>query len=371
VTSIDDVLYDFIRDKIQEIVSDTSILDKIFEDKSVQRLEQIKQFLLSNDIRVVYHHPRDASEIPCYAIILEGSNESEQVIGSSGGQYDAILLSNMDDGWIASDSDILATTILPSGEITGIVHPVDVKQFYSAIESKDGHRSCHVRASKGSSIGKGIWIDLKNSVLLGGSVSLVGMDYVSFLVKSNHIGSFLEFGFGQNGHREQTFPFTITTKNVWERINVRISGVPSEERSAIRYMSFMVTNDDQYSDVFITSLKGQLALGSVMDEVFLDHNYRVESWSNNAELTLIMYSILLWNILKYRVYFERSWGLLEQRVEGGDIMPQPEFYPEFVYIRGLSYTCKTIEVIPREEDLTEFDIRVGRTDFGQGTEIGV
>jgi len=357
VTSIDEILWEFLKDKLQEIISDPSILDKIFEGRPVEKIEQVKQYILTNDIKVVYHHPRDGSELPCYAILLEGSNESEQVIGSSGGQYDAITLSDMDDGWISSDSDILRTDIYL---------PVDVKQFYSTIESKDGHKSCHFKAAKGSSFEKGVWIDLKNSVLLGGSISLVGMDYITFSVKSQRAGTFLEFGFGKNGHRERTFPFTITAKNVWEKVNIRIFGIPDEERSEIRYMSFMVTNDDQYSDVYIASLKGQLALGNIMDEVFLDNNYRIESWSNNAELTLVMYNILLWNVLKYRTYFESSWGLLEQRIEGGDIMPQPEFYPEFVYIRGLSYTCKTIEVIPREEGLVDTNVRVGRTDFGQG-----
>ena len=381
--SVDDILHDFIDDKIAQVKSDPSILDTIFEGKPVEKIESFKQYIANTHIRSVYHHPRDATEWPCYAIVLESNNESDQVIGSSGDAYDEVLLSSMEDGWIGSDSDINlsrsypvwvdATSTVPAhidyGAPPNIFSPVDVKQFYSSLETKDGRRSCHVWGAKGTSKGKGIWIDFQNSVLEGGYVSLTGKNYVTFWIKSNRAGTFLEFGFGEKAHREHTYSFPVTTIGLWERIRIDIRGLADRDKDTIRYMSFRITmnpvGDLVETDVYIDVLKGEKSSGEVYEETYLDNAYRIESWSENAELTLGMHQILLWNMLKYRTYFETSWGLLRQRIEGGDIMPQPELYPAFVYVRGLVYSCTTIELVPRESGLSALSVEVGRTDFGQ------
>jgi len=353
--AVDEILHDNLDSWISEIRSNPSILNQIFEGRTVERIEAVKQYIASNEIRTVYHHPRDDTEWPCYAIVLESSAEAEQVIGQSGDAYDEILVSRMEDGWIGSDSDILRDNIYA---------PVTVKQFYSTMEIKDGRRSCHLVGSKGTSEDKGIFIDFRNSVLEGGRVSLVGKNYVTFWIKSNRVGGFLKFGFGKSAQGEYEFPFNISVRNLWERIRVDIRGISDSEKSSVRYMSFVITDDSQDIDVYIDELKGELTYGTVMEEVYLNNVYRVESWSVNADLTLVLYQIILWNLLKYRAYLETSWGLYEQRVEGGDIMPRPELYPAFVYVRGLTYSCKTIELVPRETELVALDVKVGRTDFG-------
>src|SRR4030042_880250 len=350
--SIDEILYDLIKDKLAAIKSDPSILDKIFEGRTTERIESMKQFIISNkNIRVVLHHPRDAADFPCYSIVLESSNESEQVI--DGGITDEFLISDMSDGWVGSDSDIFRSNIYL---------PVDISQTYSALEVKDGRRSCHIKAKKDSSVGKGVWIDFTNSVL-GGYVSLEGIDTITFFVKSNRSGSFLEFGFGEKQHREQTFNFSITNKGVWEIKSINIKGIADRDKNAVRYMSFKVTDDSLESDVYVARLIGEKEPSSEYKEAFFDSRYRIEVWTDNAELTLNLWIILLWNLLKYRDYLEQSWGIMEQTVGGGDVAPQPEYYPEFVYIRGLVFSCKTIEVVPGEE-LTALDVRVGRQDLG-------
>lgn len=352
--AIDDILHDFLDSKIAEIKSNPSLLEQIFEGKPTERIESFKQWISNTTIRTVYHHPRDASEFPCYAIVLENSSESDQTIGSSGDQYDEVLLSSMEDGWIGSDSDILRSNVLL---------PVDIKQFYSTLETKDDRRSCHLLGIKDTSEGKGIWIDFQNSVLEGGYVSLVGKNYVTFWIKSNRSGTFLEFGFGEKAHREKIYNFQVTTRNLWERIRIDIRGIQDRDKDRVRYMSFKIIDDSMETDVFIDVLKGEKSAGEVYEETYLDNSYRIECWANNAEITLGLYQIALWNMLKYRTYFESSWGLVRQRVEGGDIMPHPELYPEFVYVRGLVYSCTTIELVPRELDLSALDVKVGKTDF--------
>jgi len=376
--AVDDILHDFIDEKISQIKSDPSLLNTIFEGKPVEKIESFKQYLSNTHIRTVYHHPRDATEWPCYAIVLQSNNESDQVIGSSGDAYDEVLISRMEDGWIGSDSVIHPTHVAAVESIESNPNLTDeekavriesydayngLKQFYSALEVKDGRRSCHVTGAKGTTRGKGIWIDFQNSVL-GGYVSLTGKNYVTFWIKSNRVGNFLQFGFGERAHNEHTYSFTVSTIGLWERIRIDIRGLPDRAKDVIRYMSFRITNDSEYTDVFIDALKGEKSAGEVYEETYLDNSYRIESWSENAELTLGMHQILLWNILKYRTYFEISWGLMRQRVEGGDIMPQPELYPAFVYVRGLVYTCTTIELVPRETDLAALEVKVGRMEFG-------
>jgi hypothetical protein len=107
---IDSILYDLFREQMDNIKSNPEVLDLIFDGKPTEKIEQIKQFLLNQKIRIVMHHPRDAQDFPCYSIILEGSTESEQVIGAA--DYDEIPISNMEDGWIGSDSDIFINNIV-------------------------------------------------------------------------------------------------------------------------------------------------------------------------------------------------------------------------------------------------------------------
>lgn len=366
MTNIDEVLHSFLDDKIAEIKSDPSILDQIFEGKTAEKIESIKQFISNSDIRTVYHFPRDATDLPCYAISLDSSTESEQIIGSSGDLYDEVYISNMEDGWLSSDSSIFRWNEMDLPPDL----PFDVKQFYSSMVVKDGRRSCHVigevREQSEYHSNKGIWIDFQNSVLEGGYVSLVDKGVVDVWIKSNRIGNFLEFGFGEKAHREQVFNFPVTVKNLWEKIRIDIKKVANRDKERIRYMSFLITDSTQYVDIYIDALRGERSAFGTYEETFFDNRHKIECWTNNAELTLIMYDIVKWFLLKYRTYLETSWGFMEQRLDGGDIIPQPEFYPEFAYIRALGYNCKTIEIVPREYELTALEVKIGRQDWGVG-----
>jgi hypothetical protein len=417
MTAIDDILHDFIVDKISEIKSNPALLDQIFVEKSTEQREQIKQYFLNNDIRIVKHHPRDPSEWPCYSVVLDSSTETDQTIGSSGANYDEIEISRMTDGWIGSDSDIFQGT-WSSPSPSGIDYPwmgayvgtiaysvndcigykgsvyvcikagtgqipnispmywslvvqgnqgsVDVKQFYTSVITKGERRLCRMTGNKTASLNKGIWIDLQRSVLEGGAISLINMDNLIVTVNSNRVGTFLEFGFGQKTHREQTKNFTVSVKNLWEKVKVSLEGIANRDKQAVRFMSIKIIDADAYTDIYMDTLRAALNLGNVMEEAFINNNYRIECWSENADLTLIMYNILMWNVLRYRTYFETTWGLLEQRLEGGDISPQTDLYPAIVYVRALMYSCKTIEIYPREGDLYALDIKVGRVDWSGG-----
>ncbi len=419
---LDQILHDFLDDKIAEIKSDPSILEDIFEGYPTETIESIKQYLLNNEIKTVYHFPRDASQLPCYAIVLENTAESEFTIGMSGDTYDEVELSTMEDGWIGSDSNILvanlvkttwtASTVYTIGKVvlpttdnekeyvcstagtSGATEPTwatsvglrttdgtatwicriagsflseyygpsDILQYYSSLEVKNGRRSCHLIGKKDSSVNKGIWIDFQNSVL--GNKNLSGYKYIAVWIKSSRTGSFMRFGYGEKGHEEYTYAIPVTVKNLWQRIRIDISGVADRNRDDVRYMSFKITNDDLETDVYLDTLTAEEEYQYVHREAYFDNNYRIESWTNNAEFTLNLWKIASWNLLKYRDYLEQTWGMYLQKITGGDIMPQPDYYPEFVYIRALNHNCLTVETIPTEEK-TALDVQVGRTDFGE------
>lgn len=349
---VDEVLKGFIKERIQEVKSTPTLLDEILQGHTVENIERFKQYLYETDIKVYQYYPRAPAEWPCYAILTEGSTESDQTIGESGEDYNEIPISNMEDGWVGSDSILLNNVVVPAS---------DVKQMYVSLEVKDGRRVCHMIAKQDTSEGKGIFIDFENSVLEGGYISLVDVANITFKVKSNRLGSFLKFGFGKNAHNEYTFAFTITEKNVWEHIRIDIGSVENEEKDEIRYMSFVITDDSSEIDIYIDRLLGEKSTLTVYDEIYLDHRTRIESWSNNSDLTQLMHTMLLWWLLKYRTYLQNSWGFIRQRVDSADILFQPDQFPEFAYLRGLIFSCSTIEPIPREE-AAAIDIQVGRVD---------
>ena len=68
--------------------------------------------------------------------------------------------------------------------------------------------------------------------------------------------------------------------------------------------------------------------------------YRIETWTNNGDLTVMLYHLLKWIVLSSRDLLEFK-GLAVQTVGGLDFEPAPEYYPEFVYRRALTFECVT------------------------------
>jgi hypothetical protein len=68
--------------------------------------------------------------------------------------------------------------------------------------------------------------------------------------------------------------------------------------------------------------------------------YRIETWTNNGDLTIMLYHLLKWMLLSSRNEIE-EYGLALQTLGGADFEPAPEYLPEFVYRRALTFTCVT------------------------------
>lgn len=68
--------------------------------------------------------------------------------------------------------------------------------------------------------------------------------------------------------------------------------------------------------------------------------YRVETWTSNGDLTVILYHLLKWIFLSRRNEFAEK-GLVVQGLGGADFEPAPEYFPEFVFRRALTFECIT------------------------------
>lgn len=71
---------------------------------------------------------------------------------------------------------------------------------------------------------------------------------------------------------------------------------------------------------------------------FFHTEYRIETWTNNGDLTVILYHLLKWIMLSSRDKLHKE-GLEIQNLGGLDFEPAPEYFPDFVYRRALTFEC--------------------------------
>ena len=71
-----------------------------------------------------------------------------------------------------------------------------------------------------------------------------------------------------------------------------------------------------------------------IDTVYMDASYRVEIWSDNADLAVYMYIIAKWAMLVSRKEMLEN-NLVLPKVSGADLEPVPDYFPIFVFRRAL------------------------------------
>lgn len=67
----------------------------------------------------------------------------------------------------------------------------------------------------------------------------------------------------------------------------------------------------------------------------MQFNYRIECWTDNADLSSTMYHLLKFIMLANRSYLLES-GIRRPVMGGGDLEPVPDYFPTFVYRRALT-----------------------------------
>lgn len=138
-----------------------------------------------------------------------------------------------------------------------------------------------------------------------------------------------------------------------ERVFVRTS------KKAIADVDFITFKGEEIPFTVLNHGTGLVELGSSLnkgDMVSIDYSYnkagsssygsifstqyRIETWTNNGDLTVMLYHLLKWILLTSRDLFEQD-GFQLQTLGGMDFEPAPEYFPEFVYRRALTFECLT------------------------------
>jgi hypothetical protein len=145
-----------------------------------------------------------------------------------------------------------------------------------------------------------------------------------------------------------------------------LSGVPVMEVSSIINMSTGLEITDQEYEI-INQATGLIQLSdgsaehgdtiqvvySILEsikeqiEVLYETTYRLEVWAKNADLTVELYHLVKWALLSGRDELVND-GLFRQKLSGSDFQPAPNYFPEFVYRRALSFWCQFLASTPTD-----------------------
>jgi hypothetical protein len=73
----------------------------------------------------------------------------------------------------------------------------------------------------------------------------------------------------------------------------------------------------------------------------------LEVWAKNADLTVELYHLVKWALLSGRDELVND-GLFRQKLSGSDFQPAPNYFPEFVYRRALTFWCQFLASTPTD-----------------------
>ena len=136
----------------------------------------------------------------------------------------------------------------------------------------------------------------------------------------------------------------ITTKKI--RV---VIGYPREQSTLPAYVIMLAPEQEQPSGLGenweaygveglgdIESTESEMAedyLSDMIASTFMNATYRIECWSDNGDLTALMYCILKWCLWSSRKDMLKI-GWTNIRLEGTDLEPAPDYMPVFVYRRA-------------------------------------
>ena len=143
-------------------------------------------------------------------------------------------------------------------------------------------------------------------------------------------------------------PVMALSKVVHNGLGIELD--PSEYSLEVEDRGFVLlyTGDVEDGD----SLTVTYTYRSVIQEqvsVLYESNYRLECWANNGDLVVELYHILKWALLSGRGDLIDGYDLFRQKLSGADFEPAPNFFPDFVYRRALSFWCQFSVSTPDEE----------------------
>lgn len=100
-----------------------------------------------------------------------------------------------------------------------------------------------------------------------------------------------------------------------------------------------------------------------LTQVLYEANYRLEVWAPNADLVVELYHIIKWALLSGRDHLGSERYIIRQRLGGADFEPAPNYFPEFVYRRALTFWCQFSVSTPEEEQPYISDVSINETIY--------
>lgn len=120
--------------------------------------------------------------------------------------------------------------------------------------------------------------------------------------------------------------------------------VDNEPQALIGFLSGMLEGGDEVTVTYTYRDTSEVSI-----ETMYEHNFRLEVWSQNADLVAQLYAITKWALLSGRDYLVTSCGLYRQRLSGADLQPDNNMAPALVYRRGLNFWCQADSSAPTDE----------------------
>jgi len=114
--------------------------------------------------------------------------------------------------------------------------------------------------------------------------------------------------------------------------------------SLVGFLSGLIEGDDEVTVTYSYRHTSEVSL-----DTMFEHNFRIEVWSNNADIVSQLYALTKWAILSGRNDLVTQCGLYRQRLSGADLQPDNNLSPEFAYRRGLNFWCQADSSVPVEE----------------------
>lgn len=87
---------------------------------------------------------------------------------------------------------------------------------------------------------------------------LSSYDTLTFWVRSNRIGSFMRFQFGETLSSEQTKDITIDSADTWEQKTWDISGIAASDRDAVTEYAFYLTDSSANFDFYLDDIQANI-----------------------------------------------------------------------------------------------------------------
>jgi len=132
--------------------------------------------------------------------------------------------------------------------------------------------------------------------------------------------------------------------------------IDNERQSLVGFLSGLVEAGDEVAVTYSYRHVSEVSL-----DTMFEHNFRIEVWSNNADIVSQLYALTKWAVLSGRDDLVTQCGLYRQRLSGADLQPDTNLSPEFAYRRGLNFWCQADSSVPIQEIGYVSDVVINET----------